>query len=87
MVTLTFKSQKGLQTKSFGTGINYHGGCFVIYLFVGSVAGTGDALIGEYDIAVLTVSEEAEKLADIYVSESVIPVKYRTDGVHIALPP
>jgi hypothetical protein len=43
------------------------------------------ALIGEYNIAVLTVSEEAEKLADIYVSESVIPEKYRTDGVHIAV--
>jgi len=43
------------------------------------------ALIGEYNIAILTVSEEAEKLADIYVSENVIPEKYRTDGVHIAV--
>jgi predicted nucleic acid-binding protein len=43
------------------------------------------SLIGEYKITVLSVSEEAEKLADIYVSESVIPIKYRTDGVHIAV--
>ena len=43
------------------------------------------SLIDEYKIAVLSVSEEAEKLADIYVSEKVIPLKYRTDGVHIAV--
>jgi len=38
------------------------------------------SLIKEYNITVLGVSEEAEKLADIYVTESVIPLKYRTDG-------
>ena len=43
------------------------------------------SLIGRYDIAVLSVSEEAERLADIYVSEMIIPQKYRTDGVHIAV--
>ncbi|MCL2500397.1 MAG: hypothetical protein FWE90_08680 [Defluviitaleaceae bacterium] len=43
------------------------------------------SLIGEYNITVLNVSEEAEKLADIYVSENVIPLKYRADGVHIAV--
>ena len=43
------------------------------------------SLIDEYKITVLSVSEEAEKLADMYVSESVIPLKYRTDGVHIAV--
>ena len=43
------------------------------------------ALIDEYKITVLSVSEEAEQLADMYVSENVIPVKYRTDGVHIAV--
>ena len=43
------------------------------------------SLIGEYNITVLSVSEEAEKLADIYVKENVIPIKYRTDGVHIAV--
>ena len=43
------------------------------------------SLIGEYKITVLRVSEEAENLADVYVSERVIPLKYRTDGVHIAV--
>jgi len=43
------------------------------------------SLVGEYNIAVLSVSEEAEILADIYVSNGVIPLKYRTDGVHIAV--
>ena len=43
------------------------------------------SLIDEYKITVLSVSEEAERLADIYVSEDVIPIKYRTDGVHIAV--
>ncbi|MCL1926410.1 MAG: hypothetical protein FWF95_04665 [Syntrophorhabdaceae bacterium] len=43
------------------------------------------SLIGEYSIMVLSVSEEAEKLADIYVAEGIIPHKYRTDGVHIAV--
>ena len=43
------------------------------------------SLIRQYNIAVLNVSEEAEKLADIYVSENIIPQRYRTDGVHIAV--
>ena len=43
------------------------------------------SLIGEYNVTVLSVSEEVERLADIYVSESVIPIRYRTDGVHIAV--
>jgi len=42
-------------------------------------------LINEYKINVLSVSEEAEKLADDYVSVGIIPLKYRTDGVHIAV--
>ena len=41
-------------------------------------------LIMEYGIAVLAPTEDAAKLADIYVAESVIPKKYRADGLHIA---
>jgi hypothetical protein len=41
-------------------------------------------LIGKYDIAVLPPSEEIIRLADIYVSEGIIPKKYETDAVHIA---
>lgn len=42
-------------------------------------------LILEYDIPILEPSDEAAKLADLYVAEKVIPPKYRTDGLHIAL--
>jgi len=42
-------------------------------------------LIDEYPITVLDVDEEAEALADMYVDEEIIPLKYRTDGVHIAV--
>ena len=43
------------------------------------------ALIEQYNITVLELNEEAERLADIYVEQGVIPMKYRTDGVHIAV--
>ena len=43
------------------------------------------ALIEQYDITVLKLNEEAEWLADIYVEQGIIPLKYRTDGVHIAV--
>ena len=43
------------------------------------------ALLNEYQIAILPVGEDADKLADIYVAERIIPPKYRTDGVHIAV--
>ena len=42
-------------------------------------------LITEYGITVLAPNDEAVKVASIYVSEGVIPQKYRTDGLHIAL--
>ena len=43
------------------------------------------ALIGEYNIQTLPVSDAARSLANTYVAEGIIPVKYRTDGVHIAV--
>jgi len=43
------------------------------------------ALIGQYGISVLGLDKEAEQLADAYVEQGIIPVKYRTDGVHIAV--
>jgi len=43
------------------------------------------SLIEQYGITVLELSEEAERLADIYVEQGVMPLKYRTDGVHIAI--
>jgi len=41
-------------------------------------------LIPEYGIVVLDKTEDAEILADVYVQSGVVPVKCRTDGVHIA---
>ena len=42
-------------------------------------------LLEQYGIAVLMINSEAERLADIYVEQGIIPLKYRTDGVHIAV--
>ncbi|MCL2089196.1 MAG: hypothetical protein FWH14_06910 [Oscillospiraceae bacterium] len=42
------------------------------------------SLITEYDMQVLSFSDEIRALADIYVNENIIPVKYRYDGLHIA---
>jgi len=42
-------------------------------------------LIERFGITVLALDIEAEKLADIYVEQGIIPVKYRTDGIHIAV--
>jgi len=39
----------------------------------------------QYGITVLALSKEVEKLADVYVRQGVIPLKYRTDGIHIAV--
>ena len=41
-------------------------------------------LIREHDISVLPPHDEIHPLADIYVNEGVIPLKYRDDAVHIA---
>ena len=43
------------------------------------------ALIEKYGIMVLSLNQEAEQLADVYVEQGVVPLKYRTDGVHIAV--
>ena len=48
------------------------------------------ALIDRYSITVLGLNLEAEQLANAYVEQGIIeqgiiPVKYRTDGVHIAV--
>jgi predicted nucleic acid-binding protein len=42
-------------------------------------------LISEYNIHPLLLNLEAEQLADVYVAEGIIPKKYRTDGIHIAV--
>ena len=42
-------------------------------------------LIGRYGVTVLDENEEAERLADIYVSDGIIPIKYHYDGLHVAI--
>lgn len=42
-------------------------------------------LVGEYGMVILPVAPEAASLAGMYVSEGVIPAKYRTDSIHIAV--
>jgi hypothetical protein len=43
------------------------------------------ALISKHNVQILAISSEAEKLAEYYVQEGVIPQKYATDATHIAL--
>lgn len=42
-------------------------------------------LVRDFEISVFDVDAEAERLADVYVAEKVLPEKYRMDGLHIAL--
>ena len=42
-------------------------------------------IINKYKMKSLESTEEAEKLADIYVSEGIIPEKYYNDALHIAI--
>ena len=42
-------------------------------------------LVDKYNITMLSVSLEAEELAARYVAEGIIPTKYLTDGIHIAV--
>ena len=43
------------------------------------------ALVERHDIKILALNDEAERLAEAYVEQGIIPLKYRTDGVHIAV--
>ena len=43
------------------------------------------ALIDQYPITPLRVNDAANELADIYVAKKIVPARYRTDGVHIAV--
>jgi len=42
------------------------------------------ALIVDYRITVVPASEEIKQLADVYISEHIIPEKFTTDALHIA---
>jgi rRNA-processing protein FCF1 len=42
------------------------------------------ALITDHGITVISVSEEIKRLADVYISEGIIPARYSADALHIA---
>jgi hypothetical protein len=42
-------------------------------------------LLTVYNVPVLNMDDEADRLADLYVAEGIIPLKYRTDGLHISI--
>jgi len=43
------------------------------------------ALIDEYNITLLPITNESDLFADVYVSEKIIPSRFRLDGAHIAI--
>ena len=43
------------------------------------------SLIGEHNIPILENTDEAVRIADLYIEEKIIPHNYRTDGLHIAI--
>jgi hypothetical protein len=43
------------------------------------------ALIEEYNITMLDISNEARHLAELYIAEKIIPQRYRNDSAHIAI--
>ena len=42
-------------------------------------------LIPEYGISVLEIDQRAIDLADVYIEMGIIPMKFRMDGIHIAM--
>ena len=43
------------------------------------------ALVDEYNIRTLIVDEETETLVNAYLAGKLVPRKYKTDGIHIAV--
>ena len=43
------------------------------------------ALIKEYGIVTLPITDESDKLAGVYVSKKIIPARFFLDGAHIAV--
>jgi predicted nucleic acid-binding protein len=41
-------------------------------------------LIDDYGVILIKASPEAKKLADVYIMEGIIPLKYETDALHIS---
>jgi hypothetical protein len=42
-------------------------------------------LIEKYDITVLDIEDESDRMADLYIQGGAVPPAYRLDGAHIAI--
>jgi predicted nucleic acid-binding protein len=42
-------------------------------------------LAGKYNITTLYADDESLRMADLYIQNGVIPVKYRIDAIHVAI--
>jgi hypothetical protein len=42
-------------------------------------------LISKYEIKILEIDQRAYDLAEIYIEMGIIPIKFRVDGIHIAM--
>jgi hypothetical protein len=43
------------------------------------------SLISKYKITILEIDQRAYDLAEIYIEMGIIPIKFRVDGIHIAM--
>ena len=43
------------------------------------------ALVEKYEIIILDIDAETERMTDLYVKNSVIPAKFRIDASHVAV--
>jgi hypothetical protein len=43
------------------------------------------ALIEEYHLTMLDINDEADRLAEIYITQKILPPRYRSDSAHIAI--
>ena len=43
------------------------------------------SLIDEYHITVLGITSESDRMADLYITNGIIPLKFRNDSAHIAI--
>ena len=43
------------------------------------------ALAEKYDITILNADDESLRIADLYIQNGVIPVRFRVDAIHIAI--
>jgi hypothetical protein len=43
------------------------------------------ALVEEYNVTILLISAESDRMADLYITKAIIPIRFRDDSAHIAI--